>query len=60
MRGSWSATGADGHSYYGGPDYWHGGYYGACQLPGRQPSTPTAPTATIGGGWNTGAPWQPA
>ena len=30
--GSWNATGANGNHYYGGPDYYHGGYYGAYQF----------------------------
>jgi hypothetical protein len=50
--GAWTATGASGHSYYGGPDYNHGGYYGAYNVP----TVVNAYGANCYncGGWNTG------
>ena len=50
--GSWTATGANGNHYYGGPDYYHGGYYGAYNAP----TVVNAYGANCYncGGWNTG------
>ena len=50
--GAWSATGANGNHYYGGPDYYHGGYYGAYNAP----TVVNAYGANCYncGGWNTG------
>ena len=50
--GSWSATGTNGSHYYGGPDYYHGGYYGAYNAP----TVVNAYGANCYncGGWNTG------
>ncbi len=50
--GSWSATGADGGHYYGGPDYYHGGYYGAYNAP--TVVNHYGATCWNCGGWNTG------
>ena len=50
--GAWSATGTNGNHYYGGPDYYHGGYYGAYNAP----TVVNAYGANCYncGGWNTG------
>jgi hypothetical protein len=51
-HGSWSATGSNGQTYYGGPDYYHGGYYGPYVPP------PVVPYYGVNcyncGGWNSG------
>jgi len=50
--GAWSATGTNGNHYYGGPDYYHGGYYGAYNAP-TVVNTYGAGCYNFGG-WNTG------
>jgi hypothetical protein len=50
--GSWSATGTNGNHYYGGPDYYHGGYYGAYNAPTVVNAYGT--NCYNCGGWNTG------
>jgi hypothetical protein len=50
--GAWSATGTNGNHYYGGPDYNHGGYYGAYNAP-TVVNTYGAGCYNCGG-WNTG------
>jgi hypothetical protein len=50
--GSWNATGANGAHYYGGPDYYHGGYYGAYNSPAVV--NHYGATCWNCGGWNTG------
>lgn len=50
--GTWSATGTNGNHYYGGPDYYHGGYYGAYNAPTVVNAYGTG--CYNCGGWNTG------
>jgi hypothetical protein len=50
--GAWSATGVNGNHYYGGPDYYHGGYYGAYNAPTVVNAYGTG--CYNCGGWNTG------
>ena len=52
VAASWSATGINGNHYYGGPDYNHGGYYGAYNAPTVVNAYGT--NCYNCGGWNTG------